>query len=198
MSWLLDFLNGDSVWIYAFIFFGKIIEVSIATLRIVLISRGERVIGSIVAIVEVTIWIFVTGTVLTGFQSDFMKVIVFVAAFAIGNFIGSWLEEKLALGLSNIQIIVQNKETERELKHVLRRKGFGVTTMKVQGMDDVRYMLLLILKRKAVKEALKLVDQTCPEALVTVGDVEARGGYILDFKSRILPLGGRFTPKNDE
>jgi uncharacterized protein YebE (UPF0316 family) len=195
MSWLLEFLNGDSIWIYAFIFFGKIIEVSIATLRIVLISRGERVIGSIFAIIEVTIWLFVTGTVLTGFQNDFIKVIVFVAAFAIGNFIGSWLEEKLALGLSNIQVIVQDKDTERDLKNVLRQKGFGVTTMKVQGMEDVRYMLLMILKRKSVKEALKVVDMTCPDALVTVGDVEAKGGYILDFKSRILPLGGRFAPK---
>jgi Icc-related predicted phosphoesterase len=53
----------------------------------------------------------------------------------------------------------------------------------------------MILKRKSVKEAIKVVDMTCPDALVTVGDVEAKGGYILDFKSRILPLGGRFSPK---
>ena len=195
MSVLLNFLNGDSIWIYVFIFFGKILEVSIATIRIVLISRGERVVGSIFAIVEVTLWLVVTGTVLTGFQNDFIKVIVFVAAFAIGNFIGSWLEEKLALGLSNIQVIVPDKECERTLRDVLRSKGFGVSTMKVNGMEDVRYMLLMILKRKSVKEAIRLVDMTCPDALVTIGDVEAKGGYILDFKSRILPLGGRFGPK---
>ena len=195
MSALLNFLNGDSIWIYVFIFFGKIIEVSIATLRIVLISRGERTIGSTVAIAEITIWLIVTGTVLTGFQNDLMKVVVFVVAFAIGNFIGSWLEEKLALGLSQIQIIVHNKEAERNLKNILREKGFGVTTMEVRGMDDTRYMLWVILKRKLVKNALSLIDETCSEALVTIGDVEARGGYINNLKSRIFPLGDRFSPK---
>ena len=195
MSALLNFLNGDSIWIYVFIFVGKIIEVSIATLRIVLISRGERKIGSLVAIVEITIWLMVTGTVLTGFQNDLMKVVVFVVAFAIGNFIGSWLEEKLALGLSQIQIIVHAKDDERILKNTLREKGFGVTTMEVRGMDDTRYMLLVILKRKLVKEALALIDNTCSNALITIGDVEAKGGYIHSLKSRFFPLGDRFSPK---
>ena len=195
MSALLDFLNGDSIWIYIFIFCGKIIEVSIATLRIVLISRGERTVGSVVAIAEVTIWIFVTGTVITGFQSDLMKVVVFVVAFAIGNFIGSWLEEKLALGLSQIQVIVHEKDDETRLVGALREKGFGVTTMEVRGMDDIRYMLMLILKRKMTKDAIAFIDETCPNALVTIGDVEAKGGYMHNLKTRIFPLSDRFSPK---
>ena len=195
MSALLNFLNSDSIWVYVFIFCGKIIEVSIATLRIVLISRGERTVGSLVAIVEVTIWLLVTGTVLTGFQSDLMKVVVFVGAFALGNFIGSWLEEKLALGLSQIQVIVHDKEDEVKLVGALREKGFGVSTLQVHGMEDTRYMLLLILKRKLVKDTLALIDATCSNALVTIGDVEAKGGYIHNLKSRIFPLGDRFSPK---
>ena len=195
MSALLNFLNGDSIWIYVFIFCGKIIEVSIATLRIVLISRGERTVGSLVAVVEVTLWLVITGTVLTGFQSDLIKVAVFVAAFAIGNFIGSWLEEKLALGLSEIQIVVHDKENENRLMGALREKGFGVTTMEVHGMEDTRFLLLLILKRNLVKETLALVDEICPNAFVTIGDVEAKGGYINNLKSRVFPLSDRFSPK---
>jgi uncharacterized protein YebE (UPF0316 family) len=195
MSALLNFLNGDSIWIYVFIFCGKILEVSIATLRIVLISRGERTVGSLVAIVEVALWLVVTGTVLTGFQTDMMKIIVFIVAFAIGNFIGSWLEEKLALGLSQIQVIVHEKEDEDKLAGALREKGFGVTTLEVYGMEDTRYMLLLILKRKLVKETLALIDKTCSNALITIGDVEAKGGYMHNLKSRIFPLNDRFSPK---
>ena len=195
MSAILNFLNGDSIWIYVFIFFGKIMEVSLSTLRLVLISRGERTVGSCVAIVEVTIWLFVTGTVLTGFQTDLVKVIVFVAAFSIGNFVGSWLEEKLALGLSEIQVIVHDKENERKLKSALRGMGFGVTTMEVHGMEDTRYMLLLILKRNLVKDALAHIDEACPNALVTIGDVEAKGGYINSLKSRLFPLSDRFALK---
>ena len=195
MSALLDFLHGESIWIYVFIFFGKIIEVSIGTLRLILISRGERNIGTVVAVVEMTIWIFVTGTVLTGFQSDMMKVIVFVAAFALGIFMGSWLEEKLAIGLSQLQVIVNDKEDEKKLVSGLRGKGFGVTTMEVRGMEDTRYMLILILKRKLTKDVLAYIDETCSNALVTIGDVEAKGGYMHNIKSRIFPLSDRFSPK---
>lgn len=61
---MLKFLQSDSIWIYFIIFFGKITEVTFATLRIVLINRGERVKGSLVALIEVFLWIYVTGTVL--------------------------------------------------------------------------------------------------------------------------------------
>ena len=77
----------------------------------------------------------------------------------------------------------------------LREKGFGVTTMEVHGMEDTRYMLLLILKRKMVKDALAFISETCPKALVTIGDVEAIGGYMNNLKSRIFPLSDRFSPK---
>ena len=39
---MLDFLKSDSIWVYFIIFFGKVTEVTFATLRNVLINRGER------------------------------------------------------------------------------------------------------------------------------------------------------------
>ena len=195
MSALLDLLNSNSNWVYVFIFAGKIIEVTISTLRIVLISRGERTIGSIVAIAEVTIWLLVTGVVITGFQTDLMKVVVFVIAFAIGNFIGSWLEEKIALGLSQIMVIEESRESGLELTKAIRERGFGVTTMEAHGMDDTRYMLMIILKRKMVKEALRIIDKYDQNAFVTISDIEARGGYIHNLKSRLFPLSNPFFLK---
>lgn len=189
MQGLLDFLNGGSVWVYVFIFFGKIFEVSIATLRIVLINRGERIVGSCVALVEVAIWLAVTGTVLNGFQSDFLKVIVFVFAFGIGNFIGSWLDEILAFGLSSIQVVVRDQESANVLTNVLRENGFGVTTMEAQGKEDARYMLMMMLKRKSAKEALAIIEQNCGNALVTQSDIKAqKGGYMRAAPVRPWPL----------
>ena len=54
---LPDFLTKPSVWLYLFVFFGKIIEVAVATIRIVLINRGERVKGSITGFFEVSLWL---------------------------------------------------------------------------------------------------------------------------------------------
>ena len=72
----MDFLLTDGIWIYLFIFFGKILEVSLSILRLVLVNRGEKLKGSIIAIFDITLWILITGTVLQGFQEDILKVIV--------------------------------------------------------------------------------------------------------------------------
>ena len=102
----MEFLQGSSVWIYLFIFFGKILEVAVSTIRLVLINRGERIKGSIIAVFEMLLWLFITGTVLSGFQKDIIRVIIFAIAFAVGNYVGSWMEDRLAFGLCSIQVIV--------------------------------------------------------------------------------------------
>jgi uncharacterized protein YebE (UPF0316 family) len=133
---MLKFLQSDSIWIYFIIFFGKITEVTFATLRIVLINRGERVKGSLVALIEVFLWIYVTGTVLVGFQKAPLKVAVFVLAFALGNYLGSWLENKIALGLSTIEIITT--DDTGNLVEVLRANNLGVTVTIGEGKEGAK------------------------------------------------------------
>jgi len=50
------FFTGASLLVYLCIFFGKILEVTLGTLRIVLINRGERIVGACIALIEVTLW----------------------------------------------------------------------------------------------------------------------------------------------
>src|SRR5690554_6864634 len=98
----MGFLDNLGPWIYFLIFFGKIIEVTVATLRMVLINRGERVKGMIIAFFDILLWLIVTGTVLDGYQEDPLRIVAFATAFAVGNYLGSWFEDKLAFGLSSI------------------------------------------------------------------------------------------------
>lgn len=186
MNSLTAFFNGTSVWVYFFIFFGKIAEVTVSTLRIVLINRGERGIGSAVAIIEITLWIFITGTVLANFQSDYLKVVVFVLAFSVGNFLGSWLDEKLAFGLCSLQAVVQDSSDAAMLSNVLRENGFGVTVLNARGKGESdRYILSIMLKRKLVKEALTIIHKNCKDTFVTVSDVKSqKGGYFRNSSTR--------------
>lgn len=175
----LNFFTGNSIWVYLFIFFGKIIEVSISTLRIVLINRGERLIGSVVAFFEVATWIMVTGTVLVNFHKDLLKVLIFALAFATGNYFGSWLEEKLALGLCSIHVIVQQNESTAALVERLRAENFGVTMLDGQGKDGDRKLLIVSLRRKRTNHAISIIEENTQNAFMTVCDVKlARGGYL--------------------
>ena len=174
---MIDFLKSDSIWIYFIIFFGKIIEVTFATLRIVLINRGERTKGSVVAFIEIILWIYVTGTVLTGFTSSPLKVVVFALAFALGNFTGSWLEGKIALGLSTVEIITTDDPAA--LVEILRAHNLGVTVIDGEGKDGPRKILKVHLKRNRIASTVKLINKHTENCVISVTDLKViKGGFI--------------------
>lgn len=172
-----EFFSGTSIWIYFIIFFGKIAEVACSTLRIVLINRGERTKGTMIAFLECSLWILITGTVLADFQSAPMKAVVLAFAFAIGVFMGSWLENKLALGLSTLQVITSEEPTA--LIEELRKNNLGVTTIDGAGKDGTRYILYIHMKRNRVGETVKLISAHIENCVITQSDVKVlKGGYI--------------------
>lgn len=170
---------GSTIWVYLFIFFGKILEVSFSTLRIVLINRGERTVGAFIAVIEITLWLVLASSVLAGFQTDFLKGIVYAVAFACGNYIGSWLDELLAFGLSSMQVVLPDMASAKEAEACLRSKGFGITSLDVHGRDDDRSMLIMTMQRKRLPEAISILEEHCNGAVVTVSDIKTqRGGYL--------------------
>lgn len=176
---ITDFAMGKSIWVYLFIFFGKLTEVSLSTLRIVLINRGIRSAGSLIAFVEIMIWLVVAGSVLAGFSEDFLKGIVYSLAYAAGNYLGSWLDDLLAFGFSSVQVIISDPNQAKRIAEGLRAKDFGVTTLDVHGREEDHYMLLMTLKRKRLGEVLDWLHDTCEGAVITVSDVKSqRGAYL--------------------
>lgn len=175
----MDFLKEGSIWIYLFIFFGKIFEVAVSTIRLVLINRGERIKGSIIAVFEMLLWLFITGTVLSGFQQDIVRVFIFALAFAAGNYVGSWMEDKLAFGLCSIQVIVPECSGSQELAGKLRKNNFAVTTIKGKGKDGERDIMFLHLKRKRISQAVEIINANLENAVIVVNDSKViHGGFI--------------------
>lgn len=176
---MLEFFLGSSIWVYLFIFIGKLLEVSISTLRQMLINRGERTKGSFLAIIEISLWMLVTGTVLVGFTSDFIKIIVFVVAFAIGIFFGSWLESKLAFGMTSIQVIIPTNTAWKELVEKLRNENFGVTVMTGEGKNGERKVLMMHLRRKRIAKAVQIIRKHSKDVFITMNNMKVVcGGHI--------------------
>ena len=183
---ILAFFGGSGFWVYAFIFLGKIVEVTISTLRIVLINRGERTIGCILALFEITLWVIVTGSVLNGFQEDFIKVIVYVVAFASGCYLGSFLEEKLAFGLCSISIFAPTEDEANKLAYHLRENNYAVTVMDAEGIDHARrFVLMLIVRRKTNPDVVRLVKEVTSQAVITITNISSfKGGYLHHISAR--------------
>lgn len=176
----LEFLFGKSVFVYCFIFFGKILEVAVGTSRMVLIMKGERMKGSTLAFFEIVLWLTITGTVVIGLRDDPLKVLVFAVAYAVGNYLGSWLEDRLAFGLSTIEVIAPAGACVNDMLQTLRSNNFAVTAVDGEGKDGKRKLLLMHLKRKRLPEAVKLINGIRADCFITVTDVKVvRGGYFM-------------------
>ena len=176
---MAEFIAGQSIGVYLFIFFGKILEVTLATIRMVLINRGERTKGSFLAFFEVIVWLVVTSTVLSGFQSDLWKVLVYAVAFSIGNYLGSYLEGVIALGLSSIQVITSENEKLDDLLTCLRSNNVAVTVINGEGKEGDKKILFIHLKRKRIAEIVKLINSVSDNCVISVSDIKVlRGGFI--------------------
>ena len=165
-------------WIYPVIFFGKILEVSLSTVRIVLINRGEKLKGALIGFFEVLIWIFLVSNLLSTITKDPIKVVVYCLAFACGNYVGVIIEGKLAIGNACIWSVISG-DSRQTLETALREKGFGVTVTEGEGLKDTVCVFMIYLKRKQIEEATAIIHALVPQAFITINDVrQVTRGYI--------------------
>ena len=167
----------NPILIYIFITVVKTIEVSMATFRIVLITKGERVKGAIVGFFEVILWVILAATVLTNITEDPLKVFFYATGFALGNFFGSMFEERIGLGTMKIEAIVM-KEHGGKLANALRSHGFAVTVIEGEGMNFPRNVLIMVVKRKDYEFVVSLMKEYQSNAFITVNEIKpVYGGF---------------------
>lgn len=170
---------------YVLIFFAKLCEVSIATVRVVLTAKGNRIVSCLLAAVEVTLWIVITSSVLLGLREDPLRAVAYGLAFAVGILLGIIIEDKLALGLSQIEIIAEEEEARR-ITDLLRRNGYGATTYDCEGMEGKKLMIELKVQRKDVPLTLGILREH-EKLFVTVTDIRKLSiGSIGSIRKRML------------
>jgi len=155
--------------VYLAIFCAKLLEVAITTVRVVLTSRGNRVVATLLATVEITIWLIVASNVLMGIMEDPLRAVAYGLAFALGIFFGIALEDKLALGLSQIEVIAEC-EVARLIAGKLRDHSYGVTTYECEGLEGKKLTLELKVLRKDIPITIELLKEY-DQLFVTVTDI---------------------------
>lgn len=163
-------------WGPILIFFLRIVDVSLATVRMLLAIRGARLVVPLIGFFEVLIWIFAVGSAIRNLSSAW-HVLGYAAGFAAGNAVGLWIEEKLALGLATVRVMSQRGGVE--LADALRRKGFGVTEFAGQGREGTVEMVYTVVRRREVEDVLDEVDRWDPNAFVSVEEPRSiRRGWL--------------------
>lgn len=168
-------------WVFAWvilpvlIFLARIMDVSIGTLRLIFVARGFKFYAPLLGFFEVIIWLLAIGQIMQHLD-NFMAFIAYGLGFAMGNYVGIMLEERLSLGSVVLRIIPKKDTTE--LIEYLRESDFGVSSIDIEGKSGQRKMIFMILKRKDLKDALKIINAYNPNAFYSVEDVRTvREGY---------------------
>ncbi len=176
-------------WGPVLIFFLRIGDVSLSTLRILLAMRNQRVLVPIIGIGEVTIWIFAVGNAIRHLESPW-HVLGYALGFATGTIVGMWIEEKLAIGLATMQII--SRRYVGDLADALRDLGCGVTEFEGSGREGRVSVVYTVVQRRRIPQVLAEVERWDPDAFITLDEPrEIRRGWMQPIPRRRLPVGVR-------
>lgn len=171
------------------IFFARICDVSLGTLRILFISRGFKKEAVVAGFFEVLIWVFAITHILQNLD-QLLNVLAYASGYAMGNLVGIVMEERLSIGTVMLRIFTPQNGTV--LTEELRKAGFGLTRMEAQGLYGPVEVLMTVIDRRDQSRVVALVRALDPNAVYTVEDVRqvtsacgAGNGKGVDFSSLI-------------
>lgn len=171
-----DFVNS-SVFTWAiiplFICLARIIDVSLGTLRIILITRGMKLVAPILGFFEILIWLFAIGQIMQNL-TNVANYFAYALGFAIGNYIGIILEEKLAIGKVVIQVVTRKDASD--LIAFLRKENISVTVVNAEGSSGMVHLLFSVIKRAQLPFVTLHIKNSNPQAFYTVEDVRFVSG----------------------
>jgi len=151
------------------IFFSRVCDVSLGTLRHVFIAKGFRTIVPVLGFFEVLIWIIVVAQVMNNLN-NVACYLAWAGGFATGTYVGMYIEERLALGLQVIRIIT-NQNCD-ELIDAMKHNNHGITVVDAQGAVGPVKIIFTIIKRKNVLTVSKLIRQYNPTAFFSIEDIK--------------------------
>ncbi|QKI83670.1 Uncharacterized protein YebE, UPF0316 family [Kroppenstedtia eburnea] len=146
-----------------FIFLVQIAYVTISTIRLIVMMKGNAKLASMISFCEVFIYMLGLATVLQHMDAWY-NLVVYCLGFAMGVYTGSMIEEKMAMGYVTVQVITRKEDSD--LPGNLRKAGFGVTSWLGEGLSGERLVLLVLTKRRRQKELVDFVKGMDPQAFM--------------------------------
>ena len=151
---------GDRM-IYILIFISKILENTLATLRIIVVSNGKKKLGAILQGFITLLWLLITGIVIKDINKDIFKIIVFCIGCIVGSYLGSLIEEKIALGTNTTIAIIDNK-----YKNIIFNK-LNKYKINIINTNNINTIIMLITPRKKTIKINNIIHNIDNNSIIT-------------------------------
>jgi uncharacterized protein YebE (UPF0316 family) len=151
------------------IFCLRLIDVSMGTVRILMAMRGRRLLAGLIGFFEVSIFLVAISQVVTNI-GNWWNVLGYAGGFAMGTIVGITIENKLAIGLAEVDIISMGRGTE--IAEALREDGYGATEFLGAGHRNMVDMVRAVVRRKEVPSVVARAGAVDDDAFITVHDMQ--------------------------
>lgn len=168
------------------VFLARICDVSLGTLRIVFVSKGKKILAPLLGFFEVLIWIVVISQIIKNVNSVICY-FAYAGGYATGNFIGMYIEERIAIGVQIIKIF--SSKNLHPLQKELSDAGFGTTLIEGGGSSGKVDILYVVINRKSFETTEKILMRFDPSLFYVIEDIRsAKSGIFPQTKRFNLPL----------
>jgi uncharacterized protein YebE (UPF0316 family) len=174
------------------VFLAETVVVTLSTVRTIFIARGWKVLAPLLGFFEVSIWLFAIAQVMQHLTSPGCF-LAFAGGFALGNFLGVLIEQKLALGQVVVHVVSTNDGAE--LAESLRWAGYGVTALEASGASGPVQLVFTIIPRNQLNQVMSIIKRWDPKAFYSVGDLRAATNSVLPSRRRMARIVPSFFQK---
>jgi uncharacterized protein YebE (UPF0316 family) len=158
------------VFLPLLIFFARICDVSINTIRIIYMLGGRRYTATLLGFFEAFIWLLVIREIFQHLD-NWLCYVAYPAGFASGIFVGMIIEEKIAYGKVIVRIITRKDIIP--LLQFLNAENFRHTKVDAEGPDGHEALVFTVLNRERLDDLLNKLKEILPTAFYTIEKVKA-------------------------
>jgi uncharacterized protein YebE (UPF0316 family) len=140
--------------------------------------KGQRLKAAGLGFVECAIWGLVISTIIGTLGDNILLLLFYCIGYATGLFLGSTIENKIALGTSNLELIA-NDESTVKITNYLKERNKGYTVFEGHGSKDKMNMIFIVIPRREMPTMLREIRHECDgKVFVVASDVSKyAGGY---------------------
>lgn len=158
--------------------FAKILEISVQSVKTVFMVKGQRIQAAFLGFLECVIWGLVIASIIDTLGDNYLMLFFYCLGYSTGMYIGSVLENKIALGTSSIQLMVKSDKVEKVIEY-LNNSNRGFTVLDGKGSKEAMSVVMIVLPRKDVKSVIADIRELCDKEVFVVSSEVSKfvGGY---------------------
>jgi uncharacterized protein YebE (UPF0316 family) len=175
------------------IFLARICDQTIGTLRLIFLSKGFKHIVPFLAFFEAMIWLLAINQIFKHLD-NVATFLAYGLGFAMGNYVGMLLEERLSIGSVIIRIF--SKEHIPEFIDVLQKHNYGYTIINAEGSTGELKIVFSIINRKYLSHLIEQINAIDSNIFYTIEEVKSvKRGILKTSERKNFPIS--FKKKGD-